>query len=56
MFTMTAFFIIPFSLTSTELIIILLVALLMYLNRKFPGFFMNLGKALRNFIDEQKDK
>ena len=53
---MTAFFIIPLSLTSTEIIIIVLVALLMYLNRKFPGFLANIGKALRNFIDEQKDK
>ena len=53
---MIAFFIIPLSLTSTEILIILFVALLMYLYRKFPGFFTNLGKALRNFIDEQKDK
>ena len=50
---MTAFFIIPVSLTSTELMIILFVVLLMYLYRKFPDFFANIGKALRDFIDEQ---
>ena len=50
---MTAFFIIPVSLTSTEIMIILFVVLMMYLYRKFPGFFTNLARVLRNFIDEQ---
>jgi len=50
-----AFFIIPVSLSSTEVTIILLVVLFIYLVRRFPGFFSTLSRALRNFVDTMKE-
>lgn len=54
-FICMAFFIIPVSLSSTEVIIILIVILFIYLVRRFPGFFSNLSRALRNFADAMKE-
>ncbi|MBQ5663619.1 MAG: twin-arginine translocase TatA/TatE family subunit [Bacteroidaceae bacterium] len=52
---MAAFFIIPVSLSSTEITMIMLVILLLFVVRKFPGLWLNICKGVQNFKDELKD-
>ena len=52
---MVAFFIIPVSLNSTEIFIILIVSLLFFYRHKVAEFLCNVSRGLRNFRDELND-
>ena len=52
---MLAFFIIPLSLSSTEVFIILIVSLLFFFRHRVAEFFSNVSKGVRNFRDELND-
>ena len=50
-----AFFIIPVSLTSTELVVILFLFFLLFILRKFPGLLPDISRVVRNLKDVFKE-
>ncbi len=52
---MAAFFIIPVSLTLSEIIVILLVILLVFGLRRLPELLLNIRKGIEYFKEELKN-
>ena len=52
---MAAFFIIPVSLDSSEITIILIVILLAFGIRRVPELLLNIKKGVQNFKEELRD-